>query len=87
MSQIIDPFYNTFKNAINFIMQLPSLIIQALALPPVALALGINCRGSRYCHGVHDSIVSTLEDMVRKGVSEGASGTFYNEGSAYQPTE
>lgn len=68
-------------------MQLASLIIQALALPPVALALGINCRGSVVCHGNQDHIVSTIEDMLRKGVSQGLGGQFYNEGSAYQPTE
>lgn len=68
-------------------MQLSSLIIQAVALSPVALALGINCRGSLLCHGNYPPIVSTIEDILRKGVSQGLSGQIYDEGSAYQPTE
>lgn len=68
-------------------MQLPSLIIQALALPTMALALGINCRGSFLCHGNESPIVSRIQNLVTGAVNRGAGGNFYSEGSTYPPTE
>lgn len=61
-------------------MQLPSLIIQALALPTMALALGINCRGSFLCHGNESPIVSRIQNLVTGAVNRGAGGNFYSEG-------
>ncbi|KAJ5607927.1 hypothetical protein N7537_004546 [Penicillium hordei] len=62
-------------------MQLPRLMIRAVALPTAAFALGINCRGSSQCMLVSTSDASeAIQGYIQAAIDTGSGGNFYHEG-------
>ncbi|KAJ6110227.1 hypothetical protein N7486_002462 [Penicillium sp. IBT 16267x] len=66
-------------------MQPPMLLIQALAMPMMAMGLGINCRGSSECHLKIGGAISPMQSSLQDVVSQGNSSTFYQEGGFNVP--